>query len=113
MTMNPEIKQEWLDLLATNPPQIKRRLGTKKGNCVEGLLCEIAVKHGVIEKYYNEQDGLFYYGSMRMSTSTPTEVDKWSGYSDQIINDDVDNLALLNDEGLTFAQLSDIIKYFL
>ena len=111
MTMKPEIKQEWLDLLATNPPQIKRRLGTEEGNCVEGLLCEIAVKHGIIEKY--PDDGCFAYGRNGFTTTTPIEVQEWSGYSDQVINDDVDNLALLNDNGLTFAQLSDVIKYFL
>lgn len=91
--MNPDIKERWVNrLLGPNTNQTGGALGRVRefgespaGNCCLGVLCEIAVEDGVIEKHV-APSGLVLYGTPEEfseesaeSMFLPPSVYRWAG----------------------------------
>lgn len=147
MPMNPEVKALWVAKLreeglpqtqgALNrvepyePAEEDRSFDRPKpvGMCCLGVLCEIAVEHGITERLPDPDDeGRVAYLDHWTDPATgesfekreiailPVPVREWAGL--HIDNPDVKvpthtgtpSLALLNDEGYTFPQIADIIE---
>jgi hypothetical protein len=122
--MNPEIKAEWL--AALRDPEAKQTTGILNlvepspvgpiGMCCLGVLCEVAVKHGVVERSRGTYGAMKYRGDGDERAEDgvlPESVVTWAGLGSN--NPRVDgghtNLSNLNDdEGLSFAEIADIIE---
>lgn len=116
--MDKTIKADWLTALRSG--EYEQGTGyLKKGNqyCCLGVLCDLAVKAGVIEA--PELDGdidrvYLYDGNLG---SLPNPVMKWSGVSEGgMLPEGVEvrgqsQLWKLNDsEGMTFQEIADVIE---
>lgn len=138
--MNPEIKAKWVSLLRSGKyDQYSGQLGAdpiggswdvdKPSRCCLGVLCELAVEDGVVEKHVSE----YGYVSYRAHGDSdrfylPKVVREWAGfgpdnYTPSVPNEYLDRdkaphnefgtvqLAVLNDQpGFTFDQIADIIE---
>ena len=127
--MNKEIKQKWLEALRSGEyKQGKTRLHntTDKTFCCLGVLCEVAIKEGVkldtlevdAETYgtdqpYRKYKCISYAGE---STVLPDTVIAWAGLPDcnPSINkaspNTHDSLASINDRGVDFLAIADLIE---
>jgi hypothetical protein len=115
--MNEPIKIEWLaDLEGGLIPQGRGQLGTNKERCCLGVLCDIAVKHGVI-KSKNIEGNWIYNDDEELVL--PPEVIKWAGLNSCIAELDTRivfnkvkciTLADLNDEGMDFPSIAKVIR---
>lgn len=80
--MNPEIKAQWLkDLRSGEFTQIQSRLTDGEGYCCLGVLCEQAVKAGVIDKKTTSSGDGFAYGTdatFRSEVALPEAVQDWA-----------------------------------
>lgn len=132
--MNKQVIQEWVDALRSGEyPQTKGRLQrtqpdryeseTKPGFCCLGVLCEVAVKHNVIQRTGADSVGDVGYGAPhRHSDVFPTmPVQDWVGVNDFIVTVEIevngepqtDRIAVteLNDvHGFTFDQIADLVE---
>jgi hypothetical protein len=126
--MNTDIKARWVQRL--RDPEIKQGKGhlctrTRTGDgdlfCCLGVLTEIAVEDGVIPpgEFRCDRDLLVktYSDSTEYAEDAilPTQVRQWSGLFDAnpIANHEghpYATLAFLNDIGVTFAEIADIIE---
>lgn len=91
MGMNPEIKAQWIrDLTSGEYDQGTDKLANKWGHCCLGVLCEQAVKAGVLEKrqFYSggtDEDEWFYGTAEDFEngeedcTLPPLSVFRWAG----------------------------------
>jgi hypothetical protein len=135
--MNKKVKSLWLrrlrsgrykqgfGYLCLTDPDPKR----PDAFCCLGVLCDIAVEKGVIDppEITFDKDGepetVYYDGD---NTLLPPSVTEWAGVADacpRIYLDDADikkyrtghrpDLAQLNDDGLSFEQIADIIEKYL
>jgi hypothetical protein len=126
--MDAAIKAEWIAALRSGEyTQGKNLLRDSEDKmCCLGVLCEIAVKHGVIPapKRYTGEDELggYQYGTAGEMSFPPSAVWRdWALLADrnpQVPNpnpdeDDDEGLAGLNDNGYTFAQIADLIEKYL
>lgn len=128
--MNPEIKADWLTALRSGEYKqgkgfLKNEVtGTAKYCCL-GVLCELAVKAGVIEESEVDEDETVHsfssnvpgHGTSYSSSYLPQGVAGWAGihYQGKIYqNDDSGrvrvDLADLNDYKLDFAGIADVIE---
>lgn len=138
-TMNPRIKELWLEALRSGEyAQGKHELQTTNGKfCCLGVLCEIAVKEGVIDPAAPDTiDDMptigLYYGpeGNRECVALPDVVEKWAGtpgtspaidLDDEDLDDeDRDDkgtdtvwLAEENDSGHSFEEIADLIDKYL
>lgn len=131
--MDAEIKGRWVAALRSGDyKQVEGRLNKNdEGFCCLGVLCEIAVGDGVIQKENGadigyDNDAFAYLDEYTDQGKTypqfdvlPNKVKVWSGLKDsnpQVIythegNEDEYPLSALNDDfKLTFAQIADIIE---
>jgi hypothetical protein len=112
--MNKEIAERWIVALQSEDVrQIQGRLANAaNGRCCLGVLCDIAVADGVIERedgsdiYYDDADGVL-----------PLSVVRWAGMNSEnggflknASGETTRSLAGLNDEGVPFADLIPIIR---
>ncbi|MDG4783272.1 FAD-dependent oxidoreductase [Micromonospora sp. WMMD961] len=118
--MNEEVKAVWLTELRSGERE-QGKDGLRRGDafCCLGVLCDIAVKNGVIAEpervgYLSSQAVDYRYaGSLAI---LPTAVQEWAGLPDgnPHLADDSNgerwHAAGLNDSGMTFAQLADLIE---
>jgi hypothetical protein len=120
--MKPEIKAEWLEEL-TKHKQAKDVLRNEEGMCCLGVLCEVASRHtiGTWEKHEKGYDHQFSFSCELEDVESlilPDAVRTWadidtSGYMPfQDKQNQQMSLAVANDFGCTFAQISDLIKHF-
>lgn len=128
--MNQTVRKLWTDALRSKKyKQGKGRLTytehhrkTRK-NCCLGVLCDLAVKEGVIPKPV-ARDTLaagevkFAYGATGAICNLPIEVVEWAGLStsDPFVwytNDSDGNnnspLSCVNDAGVKFGEIADLI----
>lgn len=106
--MVPEIKREWLaDLRSGEIPQAREVLGCVDGSrCCFGVLCDIAVKHGIIDAPDPYYGGDLLYGNMY---SVPDKVVLgWAGLLEA--QDIVDDLMTMNDSRVPFSEIADVIE---
>jgi hypothetical protein len=130
--VNPTIKELWINALEADdaPEQGQRYLGLPTGErCCLGVLCDIAVKEGVIPEPITV-DGSGEY-ALRYGVRTPNDNDTsihalpfavrdWAGLNEinpQVLRDDVnvdgyqiESLAEYNDGGYNFKQIANVIR---
>lgn len=117
--MNPEVKQLWLDALRNGGfQQTRGALHDDKGYCCLGVLCEVAIKAGIeIEvKPPKHADERFYYDGY--TTVPPDVVQAWANISEtghldkavEFAGPPSIALTALNDRGMTFDQIADVIE---
>ena len=77
--MKEEIKKEWIKRLRSGAiKQGRKKLGHKDGaRCCLGVLCDIAVEHGVVPTPSSTCFGHLVYGG-RYSEVLPPEVARWA-----------------------------------
>lgn len=119
--MNPDIKVRWVEALRSNNyKQAKGYLKSEDGFCCLGVLCDIAVKDGVIaapiklEGGYGDPDH-YGYGSGEETGELPGEVADWAGldsYNPLVREDEsLASLADWNDDyGYDFKQIAQLIE---
>lgn len=105
-TMIPAIKSKWIDRLTNgNYEQGKSYLNRNNKLCCLGVLCEIAVEEGVIDKTIEpESDGTPVVRYENDIAVLPGKVAAWAGLSPDgtVFNADV-NPILFGDNGYTRA----------
>lgn len=116
--MNEEIKQQWLTALRSDEyPQTDGYLRDEQGYCCLGVLCDLAVQAGVVECFKTADDPFYRYNADE--SVLPKEVIKWAGldHSDPYVTveDGWDaearsQLSELNDSGMSFADIADLIE---
>ena len=135
--MNQEIKQEWIAALRSGEyKQATGLLNNCEGMCCLGVLCDLyAKKHSEVEWVFKQPEE--YTGKLNGDLGTlfneelslPKEVMEWAGLSERNpstpISQDAEEafpeaehvwahtLAELNDGGLTFPQMADVIERFI
>lgn len=135
MPMNPEIKAEWLAALRSGEfKQAQGVLQVRDTNayCCLGVLCRIAVNHGVAKIINDEHTQAVVYadldGTTRSHEILPHGVAKWAGlhtdpdvdtFQPEDCDEDHDgdcdctswrSLAELNDGGSSFLQIAQYIE---
>lgn len=129
MSMNPEIKAQWTAALRSGEYEQGQGSLRRDGKfCCLGVLCDQAVKAGIIPEP-TQRDILddLLYGQEKNSITLPAEVMEWAGVTDanplvdagilpegvkwEVEPGDGANPALanLNDGGTPFAVIADII----
>src|SRR5258706_10056996 len=101
--MNQEVKTKWLAALHSGEyKQTTKVLKDDYGYCCVGVLCHLYCQEKNVMWENNKLFGI--------RTTLPFEVQKWSGLNRD--NPIVENssLAEINDSGLSFNQIADIIE---
>lgn len=120
--MNPEVKAKWVARLRSGEDkQTTGLLQDSRGMCCLGVLCDIYSKENSIPWIPLEfsTDGRLLF--MDVDAYPPEEVDEWAGNENGtsivpgLYNREGEQLWLtsLNDEGMSFSQIADVIEYFL
>lgn len=123
MGMNPEIKAEWIRRLRSGDyEQGRGSLCRNDKYCCLGVLSEIAAERHVTSRGELEEDGWRWIEFGFETSTLPAEVQDWSLVLTQtgifMLPGEVAarngrvsmSLAWLNDTGLTFSQIADIIE---
>lgn len=130
--LNPEAKRLWLEALRGGKyTQAKTRLKTKNGFCCLGVLSDISKQGSWKETSFENSDRAFEYvpegGGCRSTSFLPEAVAIWAFASkplfqplvqiDAAISDrmkgvlpGLKSLSFLNDRGLSFEEIADIIE---
>ena len=117
--MKTDIKTEWLSALRSGEyPQGKYNLSNRGEFCCLGVLCEIAVKHGILDRFPSRSEsGVVTYGkkgTVKEAHKLPDAVLKWAGIDDAWGEYSTDEytvtLSGYNDYGKTFNEIADIIE---
>jgi hypothetical protein len=122
--VDKDIKAEWIKRLRSGViQQVRGRLGTPDGKrCCLGVLCDIAVEQKVIEEPTASVIAEGYIGSGLVyghdAQTLPISVMRWAGLEDanpsapipDANGDEWTTLAELNDTGMSFADIADIIE---
>lgn len=110
--MNPDVKKEWTEALRSGEyPQTAGTLRDDVGFCCLGVLCEIAVKHGVIPEVSVEDiNGKNFYDYDRATATPSRKVIEWAGLPDSNPTLGEYAAAEWNDEqGKGFNEIADLI----
>lgn len=108
-----EIMTEWADALESGEYEQGRSYLRTGDNafCCLGVLCEIAVKHGVIRPGARAWGTTYHYGRGGYGSVLPDEVRAWAGVSSEgTLVDDLTELTGLNDSGTPFTEIAAIIR---
>jgi hypothetical protein len=110
--MNPEIKTRWVAALRSG--DYEQGIGSLSPNghyCCLGVLCELAVEDGKVEKKQRD-GGIVHYDECE--GILPKSVVKWAGLDEQepdvLIDGEYTSLINMNDGGDTFATIADAIE---
>lgn len=115
--MNSQIKQKWIDALKSGEyQQTSGHLRTEQGYCCLGVLCNIyaeAKNNDEVQlNLWNKYDD--HYEILGEGLILPGEVRKWAGLSDNDVfyYDEGESvyLASLNDSGMSFNQIAQVIE---
>jgi hypothetical protein len=117
--MDQEIKQQWVDTLRFgNYPQTVKSLQDDNGYCCLGVLCELAVKAGIIPApVYAADDGIsgtkVWHYDDDFTVVLPYRVSQWAGLptDNPVIDPDNGKTAInCNDNGQSFSDIADLIQ---
>ncbi len=113
--MDKKIKQLWIEALESGDyKQCKHRLRVGDEYCCLGVLCELAIKAKIIPEVESIGilDGTVQYRYNGYTADLPATVVRWAGLNgpDPMISSEEETLAGLNDDGMTFEKIADIIK---
>jgi hypothetical protein len=107
--------KKWVEVLRSGKYRqgrealVARKPGKHVSYCCLGVLCNLAVEEGIIEKHWRGG-----YGSNNDIHYLPQKVQNWAGL--QTIaggfgkHPITDSLANLNDEGSSFKEIADVIE---
>lgn len=105
--MNPEVKAKWLVELRSGKYKQGRVYLNQGGNyCCIGVLCEIAEKEGLIVA--DRTKDRVKYGDIECSL--PKTLKSWSGVEGLVDVKSGTCLAVMNDAGVSFNDIADIIE---
>jgi hypothetical protein len=125
LRMNPVIRNAWVDALESgNYEQDQNRLVTVYGgsarHCCLGVLCELAVEAGILERNYDHESyvaALPDGSDAEYHSSLPEVVSRWAGLwtDDPVVDVDGDGtrhpLSNCNDViGLNFTEIAQLIR---
>lgn len=126
MPLKPEIKALWIEALRSGEyEQGQEYLNSEKGFCCLGVLCDIAIKEGVIPDWREKPEPQAYGQGHELiavkwvlgsASLLPREVHDWAGlkrddeFSTLGYLGDGTSLASMNDNGSTFAEIADVIE---
>lgn len=126
MTMNPEIKTLWVEALRSGKYKQGdgklRKIGTDTGedlHCCLGVLCDLAVDAGVVQRYLDDDDIYVYYtpAGNKSREFLPTAVQTWAGFrygdNSPTIAPIGESLVGLNDNGKPFTLIANVIEEYL
>jgi hypothetical protein len=118
--LNTEIAEKWVTALESG--EYTQGIGVLQQNgkyCCLGVLCELAVKEGIIQPPTPDMDDTYQYGSHQTwsSETLPDEVIDWAqmisneglislNYDDKSYSSLVD----MNDSGVSFKQIAEKIR---
>lgn len=112
---NVEVMQKWVAALRSGEYKQTDSVLSQKGRyCCLGVLCELAVKDGVIPPA-TTSDGLAHYGELSAYVLPPHEVREWAGVEGNwtVATDRVElsaeALDLWDDERIPLSYLNDSI----
>lgn len=120
--MKPEIAKIWVEALRSGEYEQCTSVLRSTDNkfCCLGVLCELAVKEGVIgPPEINNQTSYYIYDKVNNGGSVtylkrgiypPYEVTYWAGLHNRYGEYCNTSLAEHNDNGMTFDQIADIIE---
>lgn len=120
--MDPVLKAEWIDALTSGEyPQGNHYLNKDGKFCCLGVLCELLVDKGLLTRHDEDPDMPAVYGQETESQLLPREVADMLKITQRAnikpfpivaasgpIN--IYALTEANDEGMTFAQIAEIIE---
>jgi hypothetical protein len=111
--MNSQIKQKWIDALKSGEyQQTNSYLHTEQGYCCLGVLCDIYAKEYDDTAQWGPYDD--HYNILGESLVLPPEVTEWAGLDDTDVCYYNEGkrvyLAALNDGGMNFNQIAQVIK---
>lgn len=118
--MNNDVQKLWTDALRSGEyEQSKNYLANVKGGvtayCCLGVLCDLAVKAGVLKEFRTTQNTLgepiIEYGGERYDL--PKLVVEWAGLDKQNPEVPGGSLAQLNDDGISFHNIALKIEEYL
>jgi hypothetical protein len=117
--MNLEVKEKWVSaLLSGDYKQGEGYLRDEDKFCCLGVLCDLAVKDGVIDPPFKATSGIYLYDGEN-SAFLPEKVSQWAGLdSDNPIPnvprvEDQNSLSGYNDDGIPFNEIAQIIKDYM
>jgi hypothetical protein len=113
--MKAEIKEKWVAALRSGDYRqtqgaLARRgsLGGPLSHCCLGVLCEIAAENGVVSRH---DDGRrIQFGVGGGTAYLPLPVVEWADLSDTNPKVGGEYLAVLNDEGVPFSVIANLIE---
>lgn len=123
--MKADIKVQWIEELRSG--EIEQGKGCLKSDldgmmrlCCLGVLCELAVKAKIIPAPIRLNNGMFGYGAGQADSILPAEVREWANIDSHghlAVAATVGSSARkafdlcdLNDSGLTFKEIADLIE---
>jgi hypothetical protein len=108
--MNPEIKAQWVsDLRSGEYEQGKGALNRNGKLCCLGVLCEQAVKAGVISKVVD--GAAVYYGDWNEESVLPAVLLEWAGLPVTGVHPNNPRVTLDDTREASLAELNDGEKY--
>lgn len=130
LKLDPDIKAKWLTALRSgdykqgqNYLHYTETYDGQKADyyCCLGVLCDIAVKEGVVEVEEQSDDGVVRWAYDWSGTMPTSVVAKWAYATDSLnvdrnawlvpVSDRLCSLSELNDDrGFSFAQIADVIE---
>ena len=104
-----KIIADWVAALRSGDyKQGKSYLSYQGKFCCLGVLCDLAVNMGVdVDVDANVCDEVYYDGKEDLP---PEAIWKWVGLTDQGGSSECGQLFQLNDDGLTFSEIADLIE---
>lgn len=112
--MNKTLKEKWVVALRSGEyEQGKGYLRVGGTYCCLGVLCEIGVKEGVIQRGGGERSRYYYDAeNFSSSMSLTTTMREWAGLTKEEDPevDSVNQLIRMNDNGDSFTEIADWIE---
>ena len=122
--MNSEVKAKWISALRSGKYQPTTRFLKKFlengsiGHCCLGVLCEIYLEEHPEATWKKHGDGCFGFiqieGAESSAKYLPNDVIEWAGLGERNWQgrtpDGKKSLAVLNDDGVAFKDIADIIE---
>lgn len=115
--MNVDIKADWLSNLRSGEYEQGEGILKKNGKfCCLGVLCDMAVKAGVVKETVVEDYDYTYsrYGVDGRTSYLPSEVVSWAGlgnsYGDPKLFGPSLDLPRMNDKGISFTDIANVIE---
>lgn len=113
--MNTEIKQKWVAALRSG--NYNQGVNTlRKGNnfCCLGVLCDVVDPKGWKESQLFKTSKKYGYGINEVTSTLPYEIMQFAGLTDRnptLTFDDKDLMvSQLNDKGITFEEIANLIE---